>query len=72
MEYILKIVAKARRELFEAQYWYEEQQFGLGDRFMKAFFDKTEIIKSTPLRFPQKMNVAKQKLNTFPTLSYLG
>jgi len=68
MEYTLKIVAKARRELFAAQHWYEEQQFSLGDRFMKAFFDRTEIIKSTPLRFPLKNERREAKIKYFPYL----
>ncbi len=43
---------EAGLELAEAADWYEDQSFGLGDRFLAAVDHAVSIIQSDPERFP--------------------
>ncbi len=44
MSYKIILHPRARKELVEAWIWYEDKQFGLGDRFENEVYNRIEEI----------------------------
>lgn len=57
----------ARRELIEAQDWYEAEGTGLGRRFRAAIDALTERMRENPRQFPVVLrNIRRALLRQFP------
>lgn len=60
---------RAQRELLDAYLWYEEQQKGLGDRFISEVFKVVNRIEKARETYPKKIHLFREtKTNTFPFL----
>ena len=57
MAYIIRLHPKADEEYIAAYTWYEEQQAGLGERFIKAVRERMESIANNPETFGSKDNI---------------
>jgi toxin ParE1/3/4 len=58
---------EARRDLFDARDWYEEQRAGLGDAFANAIATGLDGIAAHPLAFPEVLpTVRRHVLGRFP------
>ena len=67
MEYALEV----REDLDAAYAWYEEQQTGLGERFMTAVSDLVSRIQSNPERFGRVRGEVRAGLvHRFPYVVY--
>lgn len=61
----------AQADIEAAAAWYEEQQSGLGLRFVDAVDHVLTRIRHTPLQFPEiSANVRRALLQTFPYAVY--
>jgi hypothetical protein len=68
MSYKIILHPGARKELLEAWIWYEDKQFGLGNRFENEVYNHIEEIQQNPDRYSvRKKNSAKQKSKYFLT-----
>ena len=68
MIYKLELSLKARQELLDAWIWYEDEQPGLGERFIREIFLKTELIQANPLQYSVKGKYREAKTDKFPFL----
>jgi plasmid stabilization system protein ParE len=68
MIYKLELSLKARQELLDAWIWYEDEQPGLGERFIGEIFLKTELIQANPLQYSVKGKYREAKTDKFPFL----
>ncbi len=67
MIYKLIINEEAQKEFEEAAAWYEEQQTGLGGRFVNVIRTKLELIAEYPERYPKrKRNFREAPVTIFP------
>lgn len=67
----LEISAGVKRDLRKIFLWYEEQQVGLGDRFLGEFENLTNSLQKNPLNFPVVYgNKRRQVFPTFPYCNY--
>ena len=65
---LLRITIK---DLSDSFIWYEEQERGLGDRFILAIEESFEVIKRNPFIFPIVKNDVRRKLvRKFPYIIY--
>lgn len=65
--YKLILLERAVSELEESSVYYNKQVPGLGFEFEEEIFSLLEIIKDTPLLFPQKFaNIHEASVNCFP------
>lgn len=66
--YHLQVLRKAREDMQKSAEWYEEQQAGLGDRFLLKVISTFRSIENNPLhyqeRFSKKFRLAK--VHDFP------
>lgn len=69
MSYTVLLLSKARRELSLAFDWYEERQYGLGDRFAAAVMHKLSLIEKDPLRYPKRIKNYREAI--VPVFPYL-
>lgn len=53
MNYTVAFHPRARKELLEAWIWYEEKQFGLGDRFENEVYNRIDEIQNDPERYAE-------------------
>lgn len=61
--------SRAQKEIAESWIWYEDRQFGLGDRFLKEITDHVQKIEQSPNRFPTRFKSYKEAaLPVFPFL----
>lgn len=58
--------AKAEKELLAAWEWYEEQQPGLGDRFVNEIQRKINFLSRNPLHYPVKGRHHEARSEVFP------
>ncbi|MEP6844662.1 MAG: type II toxin-antitoxin system RelE/ParE family toxin [Panacibacter sp.] len=69
MNYKTIFLARAKKELLDAWFWYEERQIGLGDRFRNEIFKRIQVIEQNPERFPErKRHYRETMIRTFPFL----
>jgi mRNA-degrading endonuclease RelE of RelBE toxin-antitoxin system len=54
MNYKLKILPKAKKDLKESAIWYEKAQKGLGKRFLDAVNAELVVVKNEPLLFQSR------------------
>lgn len=59
---------KAEQQLVDAWIWYEEQQSGLGDRFIAEVQRKINFLARNPLHYPVKGRHRQAKVEVFPYL----
>lgn len=65
--YSVRFSQTARRELIDAQDWYEGEAPGLGRRFRAAIHALTERMSANPLQFPVVYkNARRALLRRFP------
>lgn len=57
MSYTIRLHPKADEEYIKAYTWYEEQQDGLGEKFIKAVRKRLEAIANNPQTFGSKYNI---------------
>lgn len=61
----------AESDIDQAAQWYEDQQPGLGFRFLDVLDQVMERIRTAPLQFPSiSANVRRALLHTFPYAVY--
>ena len=61
----------AQADIDDAVTWYEQQQFGLGSRFLDVLDHILKRIRDTPLQFPSiSGEVRRALLHTFPYAVY--
>ncbi len=69
MIFRLHFSESSKPEIQNAYNWYEDQQEGLGDRFLLTLNEKLDLILSHPFSFPQKRdNFRESYLGVFPFL----
>ena len=68
MTYLIDLLFKARKEIFESWVWYEKQEVGLGDRFEDEVFRKIALIAENPLHYPMKKRLREVTTDTLPFL----
>jgi mRNA-degrading endonuclease RelE of RelBE toxin-antitoxin system len=69
MSYAVVFLSRARKELLDAWDWYEERQFGLGDRFFNEISRKIEKIQKLPQSYPSKQKgFYESRIDVFPYL----
>jgi plasmid stabilization system protein ParE len=67
--WIVRPVAQA--DIDDAVTWYEQQQSGLGSRFLDALDHVFKRVRDTPLQFPAiSVDVRRALLHTFPYAVY--
>lgn len=54
MSFLLEVLSKAQAEMADAVDWYEQQQIGLGRRFISNVDELFERISEYPFHFPEK------------------
>jgi plasmid stabilization system protein ParE len=65
----LEFSRAAREEISIAYNWYEEQQDGLGERFLKYLEAKADFVKNYPKSYPLKYKLFRLALlDNFPFL----
>jgi plasmid stabilization system protein ParE len=65
--YSVRFTQASRKELIEAQDWYEAEAAGLGRRFREAIDSLTERMRANPLQFPVVFqSVRRPHLRRFP------
>lgn len=58
---------RAKQEILDAASWYEEQQAGLGERFLDELDKVVHQIEANPRLFPKKFGQTRQaSLSVFP------
>lgn len=58
---------RAQAELDDSAVWYEEQSYGLGNRFIDVVEQKLELILSNPESFPKRNSSYREAvIRTFP------
>jgi len=66
--YQLQVLRKAREDMQKSADWYDEQQAGVGDRFLLEVISTFRLIETNPLhyqeRFSKKFRFAK--VHDFP------
>lgn len=55
MKYHLIVKPEAELDILEAARWYEQQQSGLGKRFIEAVDDKMSMVEENPLHLSRKI-----------------
>ncbi|NGM61256.1 type II toxin-antitoxin system RelE/ParE family toxin [Sphingobacterium sp. SGG-5] len=69
MNYRLVILLQAQKEMADAVDWYEEQQIGLGERFIVFVEGFLRRIVQNPLHFPEKKTPFREAyVKDFPYL----
>ena len=69
MSYHLVILRKAQIEMSEAIDWYEQQQTGLGKKFILSLESFIKRISLSPFHFPEKSSPFREAyLKKFPYL----
>ena len=67
MAFRLIIRPEAELDIESSALWYEQQQRGLGDRFLDGLNEVFVRVTEQPLRFPQiRKNVRRALLGRFP------
>jgi len=67
MKYDLIIKEEANEDVISAFLWYEEQQEGLGDKFLLCLDEYCSVITENPYIFQAKYNTLRQAiLKRFP------
>jgi hypothetical protein len=66
--YQLRILQKAREDMQKSADWYNEQQSGLGERFLLHIVGTFRLIEANPLHYEQKFSRQFRfaKVNVFP------
>jgi plasmid stabilization system protein ParE len=68
-KYKIKFSEKALHEIGESWDWYEEQQYGAGDKFKKAIEKVLDAILKSPDRYPFKQeNLREIQSKQFPVV----
>ncbi len=63
MNYKLKILPKAKLDLKEIAFWYDEEvQKGLGKRFLSSVKTEMALVQKEPLIFQTKYDIQKLKI----------
>lgn len=61
----------AQADIDDAITWYEQQQSGLGSRFLDALDHVFKRVRDTPLQFPTiSVDLRRALLHTFPYAAY--
>ncbi len=70
MSYIVQFHPLTQKDYYDAYEWYEEQQKGLGERFIKAVRTKIEEITAHPEVFGKRSNQSfrEAQVDFFPFL----
>lgn len=67
MAYPVVFATDAKNELQDAYYWYEEQQTGLGERFLLIIEKSVLLLAEFPFAFPKKIKTYREySINKFP------
>ena len=66
MSFTIQFSIKARTELAEAATWYEERQYGLGQRFEDEVFKKIDLIEANPLHYQKRKKFREALVDAFP------
>jgi hypothetical protein len=53
--YHLRVLQKAREDMQKSADWYNEQQSGLGERFLLHVIDTFRLIEANPLHYEEKI-----------------
>ena len=68
LKYASIYTARAEKDIVDSFTWYEQQQKGLGDRFIDAVKHKINKLNKTLSYLPLNINLtAKQVLQLFPS-----
>lgn len=71
--YKLELSAQVKKDLRKIYVWYEKEQPGLGERFLKHFENSTQQLIETPLNFPVVFrNKRRQVLNVNSLLLFMA
>jgi hypothetical protein len=69
MTFRLHFAERAKPEIQDAYNWYEDQQSGLGERFLLKLDETFDRIISNPFLFPQKLESFREcYMDVFPFL----
>lgn len=66
--YEIQVSAAAKKDLRKIYLWYENQQKGLGERFIVEFSVLTSNLEQNPLSFPVVFKDKRKQV--FPTFPY--
>ncbi|MBU0696627.1 MAG: type II toxin-antitoxin system RelE/ParE family toxin [Bacteroidetes bacterium] len=67
MDYFFQFTPKAKKEFIDAYDFYEEQIFGLGDKFRREVYYFVSLIIKNPLSYPLKSKKLREVvLKKFP------
>ena len=67
MVYPVIFATGAKNELQDSYYWYEEQQKGLGERFLLIIERAVSLLAKFPFAFPEKIKTYREySINKFP------
>lgn len=67
MSYVLENTTFADEDILEAAQWYEDQEKGLGSKFLNDLESLLNYLEKNPLLFPQKTSgIHQAPLKIFP------
>jgi len=52
--YQLQVLRKAREDMQKSADWYNEQQAGVGDRFLREVVNTFRLIENDPLHYQER------------------
>ncbi|HEY5327948.1 MAG TPA: type II toxin-antitoxin system RelE/ParE family toxin [Mucilaginibacter sp.] len=54
--YQLQVLRKAREDMQKSADWYDEQQAGVGDRFLREVISTFQLIETNPLHYQERFS----------------
>ena len=66
----MRVLSKAREDMRKSAEWYNEQQAGVGERFLTRVIGMFKLIEANPLHYEQKFS-GKFRFARFTDFPYL-